>query len=395
MTHAPDPRYRRYDRILETLAAWEEAYPETVHVEDVGNTHQGEAIKAVRISAPGDDAARPVLLLHAAQHSNEANGTNAIMVMMERLLEGMGNDPETTRFVTGLEIWFIPVVNVDGHRHVFSGEEGARHWRKNGRDLDGDGVPFGAADGVDLNRNWDHRFEADPATDPTTGKYKGPHPFSEPEVVALRDFVLRLRPLVVVDFHSPGKVTPPHKIFWPWLFREEGKEGPDASVYRGVAQAFAARTETEEDGVFYDGDWYGYDTLPKEQNWIYRETGTCVLLVEIAERCWFTGPIVDTIAERVATGSFALLERALDGPGLNGRVTEAETGRPLEAEVVVAEHHDPRIGPRRTNPADGRFRRLLDPGTVTVTVSAPGFAPVTRRVEISASGWTELEIELR
>ncbi len=395
MTEVPDPRYWRYDRIIETLTAWEEAYPEILFLEDAGTTHLGEPIRAARISAPSSLPGRPVLLFHAAQHSNEANGTNAIMVMMKRLLDGYGRDPEMTAFVQGLEIWFIPIVNVDGHRHVFSGAPGARHWRKNGRDLDGDGAPFGEADGVDLNRNWDHRWESDPATDPTTAKYKGPAPFSEPEVLALRDLVLRLRPLIVVDYHSPGKVTPPHKIFWPWLFKEEAKEGPDAAAYRRIAQAFAARTETEEDGVFYDGDWYGYDTLPKEQNWIYRETGACVLLVEIAAQCWWKGPIVDKIAERVAAGSFSLLERALEGPGLRGRVTDAETGRPLKAEVIVVEHHDPRIGPRLTNPKDGGFRRLLDPGAVTITFSASDRVPVTHRVEIAPTGWTRLEVKLR
>ena len=51
MTDAPDPRYWRYDRILESFAAWVEDYPRILHTEDLGPTHCGEKIRAARISA--------------------------------------------------------------------------------------------------------------------------------------------------------------------------------------------------------------------------------------------------------------------------------------------------------------------------------------------------------
>jgi hypothetical protein len=396
MTQGPDPRYWRYDRILETLESWKEAHPGILHLEQIGRTHMGEAIVAARVSgAPPEEGDAPALLFHAAQHANEANGTGAVMRMLERLLEGYGKDAEITAQVDGLRTWFVPVLNVDGHRRVFTGEVGWEEWRKNGRDNDGDGKPFGPTDGVDLNRNWDHRWEADPSDNPRLRTYKGPWPFSEPEVRALRDLVTRERPIFVVDYHSPGKKTPPNKIFWPWLWRDEKRAGPDAAAYRGIAQALAARTETEEDGVFLDGDWYGYDTLPKEQNWIYGRTGSCVLLMEISKRFWWEGPLVDRIAERVARGSVHLLERALHGPGLEGRVTDAETGRPLVAEVRVLEFHDERIGPRLTGGRHGRFRRLLDPGRVTVAITADAYEPQEHEVEIETNDWTTLDIGLR
>jgi hypothetical protein len=248
---------------------------------------------------------------------------------------------------------------------------------------------------VDLNRNWDHRFEENESSDPSSRNYKGPHPFSEPETAALRDLILRETPVFVVDYHSPGKVTPGNKIFWPWFRREARELGPDATVHRSISMELAARTETEVDGERYDGAGPGYDTLSKEQNWVYRETGICILLVEISARYWWEGPVVDTIAERVAAGSFYLLERALSGPGLAGRVMDAESGEALVAEVEVAEAHDPSIGPRRTEPRHGAFWRLLEPGPVTVTVRASGREPETRRVVVSPEGWTEAEFVLK
>ena len=391
----PDPRYPRYEEILDRLDAWESDHPGILRREEIGRTVRGEPIWAVRIAGEsGGEEPRPALLFHGAQHANEANGTLAILRLVDNLLDGYGGDPTTTAMVDGLAIWCIPVVNVDGYRHVFSGAEGWADWRKNLRDNDRDGRFDPARDGVDLNRNWDHRWEEYRGQDPSSRMYKGPHPFSEPETVALRDLILRESPLFVVDFHSPGQETLPNMIFWPWHDLEAGRNGPDAPHYRPIAQEMARRIPTEADTATMNGDWYSYDTLPKEQCWVYARTGACALLVEISSRFWWEGAIVDSIAARVARGSLALLERALDGPGLAGRVTEAETGRPLDAEVVVAEAHDPRIGPRRTDQTHGAYRRLLEPGVYNLTIRAEGRLPVTRAVEVAAAGWTRFDAAL-
>jgi Zinc carboxypeptidase len=382
----PDPRYHRIDAILARFDGWAADHVRIFNREIIGETHGGEPIWAARISGGGNgDRARPSVLFHAAQHANEANGTNAILWMMERLLAGHGGDASITELVDGLDIWFVPIVNVDGHRRVFSGGPGWEEWRKNGR------IPHG----VDLNRNWDHRWDQDPSARPDSPNYKGPHPMSEPEVDALRDLILREMPVLVMDYHSPGKITAPNRIFWPWLERGTKTLGPDARAYRAIARDLAAHTQTETDGEFYDGDGYAYDTLPKEQCWVYRETGICILLMEISTRFWWEGPKVDEIAERVGRGSMRLLRRALTGPGLAVSVMEADTGRPLRASVRVDEFHDENIGPRLALRRHGTHWRFLPSGEeVTMTVSADEHASETRRVAIADSGWTIADFSL-
>ncbi|MFO7730627.1 MAG: M14 family metallopeptidase, partial [Spirochaetia bacterium] len=57
------------------------------------------------------------------------------------------------------------------------------------------------ARGVDLNRNWDARWE--PVSEWRNLEVDaGSRPFSEPETRALRDFVLSLKPEVIVSYHS-------------------------------------------------------------------------------------------------------------------------------------------------------------------------------------------------
>ena len=67
----------------------------------------------------------------------------------------------------------LPVCNPDGY---------ARKSRYNAR-------------GVDLNRNCEFNWRAD-SVEPS-----GPHPWSEPEICALRDFILRWRPSKIANLH--------------------------------------------------------------------------------------------------------------------------------------------------------------------------------------------------
>jgi hypothetical protein len=381
---------------LQLFDHWETTYPEIFYRESIGRTRAGEPIWAARIS---DHAAttepEPSLLLHAAQHANECNGTNAIIFTIDRLLDRYGKDPAVTALVDGLQIWFVPVVNVDGYRWVFRGMPGWAEWRKTTRDNDHNGLFNPFADGVDTNRNWDYRWAEYDSTHFMSRMYKGPFPFSEPSVIALRDFIIREMPVIVVDYHSPGSRTLPNMIFWPWHDRANRRDGPDAPHYRPIAEEWGRRTPTEVDTVFYNGRWYSYDTLPKEQCWIYANTGICIFLMEISKQFWWEGAIVDSIAARVGRGSFYLMERALRGPGLTGTVVDAESGKPLCAEVQVKEAHDPRIGTRLTEKRFGKYWRLLSPGSYTVTVLCAGYEPVSRRLEISPLGWTPWDLRLR
>jgi hypothetical protein len=61
--------------------------------------------------------------------------------------------------------------------------------------------------GVDPNRNWGGADWSPDAAD-SNGAFRpglgGPEPFSEPETQALRDYVLGLRPALVINYHSRG-----------------------------------------------------------------------------------------------------------------------------------------------------------------------------------------------
>ncbi len=389
---AQDPRYWRLDDIIAQFDAWELAYPDIFHQTTLGTSGQGEPILLACIS---DNASvrepEPAIFFHAAQHANEVNGTTAVMAQMAALLEGYGSDPAFTARVDGLEIWFAPVRNPDGHRYVFGDNPSADDWRKTLRDNnDNQQVDF-PDDGVDSNRNWDWRWLESNEANPSSQKYKGPYPWSEPEVVAARDFIVREKPVIVVDYHSPVTIGWSNYVFYPFQ-RQNGGQTPDWDVCRDIAQEWASETRTVGGNPF--STIYAYDTLPKEQCWVYGNTGILAYLMEIGDHCWYTGASVDTIGIRVARGGSYLLDRALDGPGISGTVTSAITGLPLIAEVRILEMHDDAIGPRYTDQDNGQFHRPTLGGNFTLEVSLRDHVTQTFPVDVAGSGWTVVDVEL-
>ncbi|MBM3316833.1 MAG: carboxypeptidase regulatory-like domain-containing protein [Candidatus Eisenbacteria bacterium] len=393
----PDPRYWDLEEVTAQLDAWALAYPHIFHREIIGHTLvDQEPIWAVKIS---DNAAQPEpearVLIKAAMHGNEANGTNAIMFMLDRLLTRYGQSPYYTNMVDNLEMWFVPILNVDGFKICFSGGPNWSLWRKTKRDNNGDGQYTYPHDGVDPNRNWDYRWQEYAETNPSSLRYKGPYPWSEPEIVVMRDLILRERPVLVMDLHSPDVPSIGNKIWWVWYDPSNGQYSPDADIFQPISIALGNRCETETSGVYVNGSGPSYNELPKEQCWVYKNTGICAFLMEISLQYWWTGATVDTIAARTGRGLFYLMERALTGPGVKGIVSSAGSGAPLRAQVVVSQVHSPTIGPRLTEESFGQYWRLLLSGNYTVTASAPGHQPLTQSAYVGSGGWTTLNFALQ
>jgi len=112
------------------------------------------------------------------------------------------------------------------------------------------------ANGVDLNRNCDHRWETD-SREPS-----GPHPWSEPESRAIRAFILTYQPAKIVSLH--------------WALAEIDADGPQSTglarrmwnaMTPGQRAPYRIRVASTESGQSPDpegfcpgsfGQWCGY-----------------------------------------------------------------------------------------------------------------------------------------
>lgn len=236
-------------------------YPDIISVKDsIGSTHFDNPIWMVKISDnPNIDEDEPELLYTSLHHANEPQGLMSLIYYMWYLLENYGIDEEVTYLVNNREMYFMPVLNVDGYMYnQLSHPSGSGMWRKNGRN-NGDGTY-----GVDLNRNYGYMWGYDDiGSSPETGSdfYRGPEPFSEPEVQAIRDFILERELKIDLNFHTYGNI-----VVLP--FGYSGGHTPDVEIYESYGANVSAQNNYNYGTPFFA---MGFPANGCCEDWMYGE----------------------------------------------------------------------------------------------------------------------------
>jgi hypothetical protein len=368
--------------VVDSLVA---AHPDRIRRFVIGrSTQEGQDIVAVHLGgdlrAPGT---RPAVLLNGPHHADEIVGVEIVLAALRSLIDGYGRDADITRWMDTYDLYAVPVPNPDGHRVVTSGAD--PRWRKNTRDTDGDGVLHEYGEGIDLNRNYDFNWAHGGSDDPTNGRYRGTHPFSEAENRAMRTLVEQVRPMLSLSYHSQGEV-----LFYPWDWR--GRRAPDDRLLTSLARDVAGSIRTMRGDTTY-AYTPGAGTVGQSYSWLYGRYGTFDMVVEVGRGSHvFPAETVPGLVAANLPGIWTLLRRG-EGPGACVAVTDAATGAPVQAEVWLPRIETEDVDRRRTN-ALGRYWRLLEPGMHAVHVSAPGYGSAIETLRVEPSGWTCLDVAL-
>jgi len=182
-------------------------YPEFTKLEKVGFSVEGRTIYAFKVGT-----GKKEVLFDAAIHAREHMTTNVLLEMIDEYTKCYTNGTKLGEFpvkeiLDTVSIWFIPMMNPDGVNLVQSNfgiynsflisinnSVNFKRWKANIR-------------GVDLNRNFDAAWhELQSPNNPTFKNYKGESPFSEPESLALRDFIKKHKFKSYISYHSSGQV---------------------------------------------------------------------------------------------------------------------------------------------------------------------------------------------
>ncbi len=378
-----DDSYKDPALVEQLLRAYHERYPSITSLIEIGRTHKDRPIWALRISDADPDPDEPALLLNAAHHGSELLSIEYVLDAIDTLLADYEHDPRVTAWVDGLEVWCVPLVNVDGN-HMFV-HESRFAIRKNAFDGDGDGFsdPF---EGVDLNRNYPFGWGETGSSDMPMHKwYRGPAPGSEPETRAMMELAERERFAAVLSFHTFGTdVYSPYGV--------PGKQNPKPDIAKAIGQEIAAAAPEQPNGRSYAVRKGGYPVAGSDQDWHLHAHGSIAFVIEGSHH----NPPLDVRTQAVeATRPLwqALLDRVLLGPWIGGHVRDS-AGNPVEATVMIAEHQVLEGERWTTRSRDGRFdRAVLEPGTYTLTIEADGRAAIEREVKVR-SRRVELDIVL-
>lgn len=326
--------YRTLDEINARMTLLAATYPQFVTTVTIPNaTIEGRSIRGIRFtgpSQPGNPAStRPAMLLFGAEHAREWISPMTVMFIADQMLERYATDGRVRAMMDNTETIIIPVMNVDGYLHTWSTE---RLWRKNRRNNGG------GAFGVDNNRNWGYQWGGQGAdTSPSSDIYRGASPFSEPETVAMRDFIIaNPRIAASIDYHSYAQL-----ILSPWSYT--ATLPPDAAIFNqvnGLIQADIASTY----GVTYTaGPTYTtiYPASGASLDWVYGSAGKLGLSIELRGTS-FSPPATEIIpcGEENLRGALALGEyiglplRASWTAGEAPVVLQANAANPIQATII-------------------------------------------------------------
>lgn len=381
-----DPVYHSYAQITARADELMSAHPGLMTRFQIGETTQfKQPIYAYRLS---NDASRvhdrPAVLFNGCHHADELMGAEIVLSLMEKLITGYGADEEVTHWLDTLEVYLVPVVNVDGHNIVTSGQD--PRWRKNAFDVNGDGITGVFPEGVDVNRGYSFNWAMGGSNDPEGVSYRGPYPFSQAENRAMRALADQRQLLLSVSYHSQGEV-----IYYPWIW---GKmKSPDHKVIERIASDVASQIGTMDGKGAYAIAPGG----PSSQSypWFYGRRGVMDMIIETGKGSHLFPPEdVPKIIAQNLKGAARLLNHAV-GPGLSIKVIDASTGKPLRAQVWLPRVDNESIDRRYSDEPFGRARRLLDPGKYYLVVTEEGYETVVHpEITVGEEGWTELEIRL-
>ncbi|WP_405654341.1 M14 family zinc carboxypeptidase [Streptomyces sp. RK9] len=219
--------------LQEEIVKTGQAHPGLTKVVSIGKTVQGKDILALKLSKnakKSKDGSKPATLYMSNQHAREWITPEMTRRLMHHYLDNYGKDKRITKLVNSTELWFVLSANPDGYdfTHAAGGD---RQWRKNLRDIDGDGR-IAPGDGVDLNRNFAYKWGYDnegSSPDASSETYRGTGPMSEPETKVIDRFQKRIGFAYGINYHSAAELIL-YGVGW-----QVATPTPDDVLYKALA----------------------------------------------------------------------------------------------------------------------------------------------------------------
>jgi carboxypeptidase T len=405
------PGYRNYEELVSELQTIEMQNPGLCKLYDIGETlgkeysNDGNSnyddyhheVWALKISDNVEiEEDEPSIFYLGEHHAREPISLEVVMSNINYILANYGVDPTITTNINNSQVWFVPLVNPNGHRIVT--EQIDVWWRKNIRDNNENGsfdtsnnTGYGI-DGVDPNRNYG--FEWGPvgtSDDFNSPVYHGTEAWSEPEVDAIRNLMESHHFVTGISYHSYSEL-----VLFPFGY-QYGVTAPDHDALEELAVEMASTIEGQYGGNYTPQQSLElYPCMGTTDDYAYGVHGTFSFTIELATEFIPPESEIDGICENNLDAAMILLDR-VNHKTLTGHVTDATTGQPIIAEVFIEGIDD--IGnfkyPYISDENFGRYYRLLQTGNYNVTFSAYGYLSQTfESVNINNQGQTNLDVAL-
>ncbi|MCK4312037.1 MAG: hypothetical protein KAW88_04815 [Candidatus Cloacimonetes bacterium] len=343
---------------------------------------------------PETNEDEPNIFFAAEIHAREPISLEVDMYILNYLVSNYGFIDSVTAWIDSTQIWFIPLMNPDGHKLVTEGWH--TYHRKNMRDNNANGIPdSSSADGVDLNRNFGYVWgNYGASNNPNSQTYHGPYEWSEQESVFARDLIYSHKFYAGITYHSYGQY-----VLYP-LGHLPGVCSYDHLIMDELAVDMAT-TIPRISGVGYYTPMQAVDFCSCQGtmgDWGYAEQRIFSFTIELATTFIPPESQVDQICEDNLQAALIMLDR-VNHSTATGLITD-ENNEPIIAEIYVTEIDSiggmTSVEPVRSDSTFGRFYRLLLPGNYTFTFHKDNYANIIKSNIITSENFvTELNICLK
>ena len=275
--------YRRLPDVEYELKQLALQYPSLVKPITLNHrSWEGRDVVGIEITRnPTAADGKPTFLMMGTHHAREWPSAEHALEFAYDLLRNYGTSARTTRLVDATRTIVVPVVNPDGFnvsREARTGpptQDFSQHdfemKRKNCRDAIGTCDRHTRLSGVDPNRNYGGLWGGSGASpNPLSDTYRGPGPFSEPEIQNVRELVASRQVVTLITNHTYSNL----------VLRVPGTVDQGFPLEEPQYKALGARMTAHNDYANIPG--FGlYDTTGGAEDWTFWTAGALSFTYEI------------------------------------------------------------------------------------------------------------------
>jgi hypothetical protein len=349
--------YPSYSEYLNLMSGFADNYPELCLLDTIGQSIEGRLLLAVKISDNvTQKEAEPEFMFSSSMHGDEVTAYVLMLRLIDHLLTNYNTDSEIKQLVDSIEIWINPNANPDGTYSMSnSSVSGATRYNANN---------------IDLNRNF---------PDPQDGPYPNGDA-RQPETQVMMDFLLAHNFSLSANYHGGAEV-----LNYPW--DTWSRAHPDEQWFVHISNQYADSVKKYGGNDYFSsivssGVINGYDWYPvaggRQDYATYFAYGR-EITIELSDVKM--PPAADLPIYWDYNRSAMLNYIRQCNFGIHGRLTDSINGLPLKVKIEVI-GHDLDNSFIFSEPVNGDFHRLIEPGNYTLRFSKEGY--YTKTVDVYA-----------
>ncbi|XP_013784896.1 carboxypeptidase D-like [Limulus polyphemus] len=364
----PEFKHHNYNAMKQSLNKYADKYPHITRLYSIGQSVEGRELYVLEITDnPGiHEPGEPEFKYIGNMHGNEVVGREMLLLLIQLLCEGYGNDGRITWLVNSTRIHILPSLNPDGYERANEGDFDGVLGRGNGNK-------------VDLNRNFPDQFL-------TTSE----NSVQEPETLAVMKWIKSYPFVLSANLHGGSLVANYPYDDNPQNVDKIYSRSPDDEIFKKLATVFANAHQTMHlgkscdsrlgflgehfpKGITNGAAWY---SVPGGmQDWNYLNSNCFELTIELGCKKFPFAKDLPRFWNESKPALLAFIEEV--HTGIKGFVFD-ENNNPVPNATIHVEGIDHDVITAET----GDYWRLLVPGDFTIVVKVPGYKPQKRDVTV-------------